>query len=31
VDFAVILPEVEGTIEPDTVNPDDADYIMLDL
>ena len=29
--LAVILPEVKGSIDPETVTSKDADYIMLDL
>jgi hypothetical protein len=28
---AVILPEIKGVIDPETVDHSDADYIMLDL
>ncbi len=31
VAHAVILPEVKGIIDPETVDRSDADYIMLDL
>ena len=31
VAHAVILPEVKGIIDPETVDQSDADYIMLDL
>jgi len=31
VAHAVILPEVKGVIDPETVDQSDADYIMLDL
>ena len=31
VDYAVILPEVKGSIDPSTVSIKDADYLMLDL
>jgi len=31
VAYTVILPEVKGVIDPETVGKDDADYLMLDL
>jgi len=31
VAHAVILPEIKGVIDPETVDQSDADYIMLDL
>ena len=31
VPYAVILPEVEGIVDPETVSAEDADYIILDL
>jgi uncharacterized iron-regulated protein len=29
--YAVILPQVEGSLEPETVTKNDADYLMLNL
>jgi uncharacterized iron-regulated protein len=31
VPYAVILPQVEGMIDPETISKDDADYIVLGL
>jgi uncharacterized iron-regulated protein len=29
--YAVILPEISGRIDPETISNKDADYIMLDI
>jgi uncharacterized iron-regulated protein len=31
IPYTVVLPQVQGTIEPETISKDDADYIILDL